>query len=312
MAACLAVLSTPGHAQGIVAGHIVNGDSYFAFTSFQATCNDGSLSGLPDGTVNVTSEADVVNLSGDIQTIDRNDAEDGGAGETTNVSNELDYTGIWTGNALYQLEPDDTGFVTYRGRDGSTVSDDLIYEVTARFDCSGAAQDEPAVVTFESFHRNPPAASPGIAVDPTSGLTTSEAGATAAFAVVLESQPAADVLVGLSSSDASEGTVAPASLTFTAANWDTPQSVTVTGVSDDLDDGDVAYLIQGAATSSDPAYDGLASADVSVTNTDVPVEAVDDPEQAAAPIPVNGVWSLVLLAVLLGGLGRAHQRRSTL
>jgi len=51
------------------------------------------------------------------------------------------------------------------------------------------------------------------------------------------------VTVGLSSSDASEGTVSPASLTFTAANWNTPQTVTVTGVDDPQVDGSVAYTI---------------------------------------------------------------------
>lgn len=168
-AACLAVLGTPSHAQDIVAGHIVNGDSYFAFTSFEARCNDGSItSAEPDGSVNIVSAADVVNLDGDIQTLDQNDAEDSGAGERTNVSNELDYSGVWTGNATRQLEPDDTGFVTLRGRDGSTMSDELIYEVTARYDCSGATQNrELAVVSFESFHRNPPTASPGVALEPT-------------------------------------------------------------------------------------------------------------------------------------------------
>ena len=83
----------------------------------------------------------------------------------------------------------------------------------------------------------------GITVTPTTGLTTTEAGGTATFTVVLNSQPTADVTIGLSSSDTTEGTVAPASLTFTAANWNVAQTVTVTGVDDALDDGDVAYTI---------------------------------------------------------------------
>ncbi|GEM_PF-1540053 len=163
-AACLAVLSAPGHTQDIVAGHIVEGDSYFAYTSFETACNDGSITTvpLPDGTIRINSSADVVNLDGDIQTIDRNDAEDGGPGETINVSDERDYSGVWTGGGNVELESDDTGFVTLRGRDGSTVSDELIYEVTARFDCTGKAQGEPAEVSFESFHRNAPVATPSI------------------------------------------------------------------------------------------------------------------------------------------------------
>ena len=49
-----------------------------------------------------------------------------------------------------------------------------------------------------------------------------------------------------------EGTVSPATLTFTPANWNTAQTVTVTGVDDAVDDGDIAYTIVTApATSSD-------------------------------------------------------------
>ena len=109
----------------------------------------------------------------------------------------------------------------------------------------------------------------GITVTPTAGLTTTEAGGTATFTVVLTTQPTADVSIALSSSDASEGTVSPASLTFTNANWNVAQTVTVTGVDDALDDGDVAYtIVTAAATSADVIYNGINAADVAVTNTD--------------------------------------------
>jgi hypothetical protein len=63
----------------------------------------------------------------------------------------------------------------------------------------------------------------GITVTPTSGLTTTEAGGTATFTVVLTSRPVADVTIGLSSSDPTEGTVSPSSLTFTSVNWTFPR-----------------------------------------------------------------------------------------
>ena len=82
--------------------------------------------------------------------------------------------------------------------------------------------------------------------------------------MVLTSQPTADVTIGLTSSDLSEGTVSAASLTFTPANWNVAQTVTVTGVDDFLDDGDIGYtIVTAAATSGDPAYSGLNAADVS-------------------------------------------------
>ena len=46
----------------------------------------------------------------------------------------------------------------------------------------------------------------GITVNPTSGLITTEAGGTAQFSVVLDTQPTADVTIAISSSDTSEGT----------------------------------------------------------------------------------------------------------
>ena len=108
----------------------------------------------------------------------------------------------------------------------------------------------------------------GITVSTISGPTT-EAGGTATFTVVLNAEPTANVTVGLSTSDATEGTVLPASLTFTSANWNTAQTVTVTGVNDDLDDGDLAYsIVTAGATSADGVYNGIDPADVSVTNTD--------------------------------------------
>ena len=109
----------------------------------------------------------------------------------------------------------------------------------------------------------------GITVTPTSGLTTTEAGGAATFTVVLTSQPTANVTIGLSSSNTAEGTVSPSSVTFTSGNWNTPQTVTVTGVDDFLVDGAVAYsIITAAATSSDLNYSGLNASDVNVSNTD--------------------------------------------
>ena len=109
----------------------------------------------------------------------------------------------------------------------------------------------------------------GFVVTPTSGLVTAETGGSATFTVRLTSQPVAEVNLGLSSSDPTEGAVAPTSLTFTATNWNTPQTVTVTGLDDLEADGDLAYAILiAAAVSNDPGYDGLDPAKVSVINTD--------------------------------------------
>ncbi|MEK0182803.1 DUF4347 domain-containing protein, partial [Microcoleus anatoxicus] len=75
---------------------------------------------------------------------------------------------------------------------------------------------------------------PGITVSPTTGLTTTEAGGKATFTVVLDSQPTASVTIPLTSSNTAEGTIDKSSLTFTPANWNVAQTVTVTGVDDSV------------------------------------------------------------------------------
>jgi large repetitive protein len=111
--------------------------------------------------------------------------------------------------------------------------------------------------------------SPGITVTPTSGLVTTEAQGTATFTVVLNAQPKADVTIGISSTDTTEGTVSTDKLTFTMLNWNAPQTVTVTGVDDQEADGSQPYRVHTSpATSTDPAYNGLDAREANVTNTD--------------------------------------------
>ena len=62
--------------------------------------------------------------------------------------------------------------------------------------------------------------------------------------------------------------VLPAQLVFDDTNWSTFQQVTVTGLDDDIDDGDITYDIQITANSLDPIYEAIDPTDVSVTNTD--------------------------------------------
>ncbi|MEP0857507.1 Calx-beta domain-containing protein, partial [Trichocoleus sp. DQ-U1] len=108
----------------------------------------------------------------------------------------------------------------------------------------------------------------GFTVTPISGNTT-EAGGTATFTVKLNSQPTANVTLGLTSSDTTEGTVSSPSLTFTANNWNIAQTVTVKGVDDALVDGNIAYnIITTPGVSTDLNYNKLNPVDVAVTNID--------------------------------------------
>ena len=109
-------------------------------------------------------------------------------------------------------------------------------------------------------------AGPGLRVTGGTDLVTTEAGGTATFQVALLSQPLARVVVGLASSDTGEGTISPAALTFTDADWSTAQTVTVTGVDDSDQDGDQEYRITFAVTSTDTHYTGLSVDAVTATN----------------------------------------------
>ena len=104
--------------------------------------------------------------------------------------------------------------------------------------------------------------SPGAAV----GLGESS---TATFTAVLDAQPTSDVTLLASSSDTGAAVVAPATLTFTTANWNTPQTVTVTGVADDdVVDEVVNVTVAVDDPTSDDDFDPVADQTLTATVTD--------------------------------------------
>ena len=77
----------------------------------------------------------------------------------------------------------------------------------------------------------------GFTIAETNGSTeVDESGTTDIFTIVLDAQPTSDVLLSLSINDNSEASVS-SSLTFTPINWDSPQTVTVTGLDEETVDG---------------------------------------------------------------------------
>ncbi len=108
----------------------------------------------------------------------------------------------------------------------------------------------------------------GVSLD-ASTITTTEAGGTATFSIWLNTAPTGDVTLTLSSSDTGEAAVSPASLKFTPSDYGAPQTVTVTGVDDFVQDGPAAYfVVTAAATSADPAYNNFDALDVAGQNLD--------------------------------------------
>jgi hypothetical protein len=78
-----------------------------------------------------------------------------------------------------------------------------------------------------------------------------------------------EVIVPLSTSDATEANVTPRQLVFNAANWSAPQSATVVPVYDGVKDGDQPFTITiGKASSRDPNYIGVSATPISGTVRD--------------------------------------------
>ncbi len=107
-------------------------------------------------------------------------------------------------------------------------------------------------------------------VESAGNTSVDESGTTDTFTVVLDRQPLSDVVLTVGSADTGEATVDTATLTFTPANWNAPQTVTVTGVNDDVDDGDQPTVITVAVddANSNDAFDNIADQTVTVTTTD--------------------------------------------
>ena len=113
--------------------------------------------------------------------------------------------------------------------------------------------------------------SAGFTVTQSGGSTgVAESGSTDTFTVALTAQPASDVVLSVVSGDTGEATVSVAELTFTNGNWNSAQTVTVTGVNDGLDDGNISVTITLAVVDADShdSYDNVANQTVSAVNTD--------------------------------------------
>ena len=121
----------------------------------------------------------------------------------------------------------------------------------------GVTADDVAVTVTDNDTR-------GVTITPTA-LSVSE-GAGGTYTVRLNSQPKGSVTVTPSTSDAAVATVSGA-LTFAAGNWNMPQTVTVTGVDDNVDNPGSARAttITHAVTGGDYGANNVSAAPVTVT-----------------------------------------------
>ncbi len=118
----------------------------------------------------------------------------------------------------------------------------------------------------------------------TTAVSVNESGTTSqTFTVKLDTEPAGDVVFDLSHNDATEATISPSSLTFSAAN--SPQTVTVTAANELIDDGDVNSTVTvsiNTGSTVDSKYDLLGSQTVTVTTVDDDTSTLTVPVLACA------------------------------
>ena len=146
--------------------------------------------------------------------------------------------------------------------------------------------------------------SAGVQIVESGGSTAvAEGGATDAYDVVLTSQPLGDVSVTVApdaQTDVGGGPGAAIVLTFTPANWDVPQTVTVTAVDDFVAEGNHASTVTHSTASADPAYNGIGVPAVVVAVADNDTAGVQIAESGGSTAIVEGgatdSYTVVLLS----------------
>jgi hypothetical protein len=158
----------------------------------------------------------------------------------------------------------------------------LVVNTTDTTDTTGYAHPDSAEVSVVNIDMGETA---GFSITPIIGNTTEEGGA-ATFTIRLNSEPDGDVVVDISSSDTTEGAVDKPGIIFDAMNWNILNTVTVTGVDDNIVDGDTPYLIllsvNTTSTSDTTGYADKTLSNILVTNEDNDPTNVN-PEEETEP-----------------------------
>ncbi|NBU46508.1 MAG: hypothetical protein EBS34_03515, partial [Flavobacteriales bacterium] len=106
-----------------------------------------------------------------------------------------------------------------------------------------------------------------VVITPTGGgNAVTEGGATDTYSVVLSAAPTADVVV--TGTPNTQVNIVPTVSIFTSSNWNTPQTVTVSAVDDNLFEGNHTGSIAYSVSSTDLSYNNISVASVAVSITD--------------------------------------------
>ena len=109
--------------------------------------------------------------------------------------------------------------------------------------------------------------SPGYTIS-SSSVNVAENGGTGTYTIVLNTEPTATVTFAITSDNTSQITVAPASVSFGSGNYSIAQTITLTGVNDNIDDDNVNVNILNAISSTDTTYGTLDNTTITAVNVD--------------------------------------------
>jgi hypothetical protein len=203
--------------------------------------------------------------------------------------------GIYTGNAVNALtqigfNDDTTGCnSTVNPLYASTVAFNAVAGTVYRIQVDGYANTVGQFNLFYGFS--------GYSTVVTNASAT-EGGATAAFTVVLNAIPTGPATITLGSSP--QCTFSPSVLNFTSADWNTPQTVTVTAINDAIVEG--THFC--APSSITPSGGGVVSSSapppsLTITDNDTATVSIVNTTNGAETGPANGVMTVTQSAVSL-------------
>ena len=252
-----------------------------------AASTDGNYNGITIGSVVVTVEDnDTAQVTGVVVT-------SGNAGLLVNwvaVGNATGYKVQWkSGSESY-----DTGDRQATITSGSTISHTIPgltngteYTVQVTATRTGANDGLPSAGVMGTPEAQ------GVTISE-SALTVTEEDTTGdSYTVVLNTRPTANVTVTVAGHSGTDVTPTPASLTFTMANWNTAQTVTVKA-GNDTDTTNYTVTLTHSAASTDPGYNGITIGSVVVTVED------NDTAQVTGVVVTSGNAGLVVNWVAVG------------
>jgi len=274
-------------------------------TTSVATITDDDATNLTISIVQTTDGAEGTTPTAATFTV----SLDGGV--TNNTGSVITGTIVLTGEATAADYTAVTGFSIANGVSSAVITvpvlDDSIVEDTETIIATISAPNVGSVSATANATANiTDDDTAEFTVAPTA-LTLSENGGTGTFTLVLNSAPISDVVIDLSSDDTAEASIDIAQVTFTSANWDQPQTITVTGV-DDTEVGNATATITAAinAAGSDDAFDALTNQSVAVTLTNEDVVIGITPSITDITVDENG--GTQTFTVILGSQPPAGQQ----